>query len=226
MLVTSYGLTTQGAWKALKYVRQALLCYSELYGAYPYRHLAVVAVDFPFGGMEYPGLVMIQKGLYESDSEQNLENVAAHEVAHQWWYAVVGSDQYFQPWQDEALAEFSLLDYTEKYYGREARESMAFSRFETAMRVTVPRGVTPGSPVDYFGTMSEYSLVVYRRGASLMVALNTALGDTFHEFLRTYYRQHAFQIASRDDFRQTLRQVSGQDWNALMVDYLDTYIAN
>lgn len=226
VLITSYGLSSSDAKKALKYSRQALTCFNEQYGAYPYNHLAVSVVDFPFGGMEYPGLILLQKSLYKQEEEKNLEIVAVHEVAHQWWYAVVGSDQYHQPWQDEALAEYSLLDYTEHYYGQEARESMAFSRFETAMRVTVPRGVTPGSPIDYFSTMSEYSLVVYRRGAALLVALDTALGDKLDDFLRTYYQRHAFQLASRDEFEQTLKDVTGQDWSALIVDYLDTYIAN
>ncbi len=226
VLVTSYALTTQAAWKVMKYAKQALQCFNELYGAYPYRHLAVATVDFPFAGMEYPGLVLIGKALYEADSEGNLESVTVHEVAHQWWYAVVGSDQFYQPWQDEALAEYALLDYTQMYYGQEARESLAFSRFETAMQVTVPRGVTPGSPIDYFGSMSEYSLVVYRRGAALMVALQTALGDTFDEFLRTYYQRQAFRLTSRADFQQTLKEVSGQDWSALITDYLDTHINN
>ncbi len=226
VLITSYGLTTQTAWKAMKYASQALVCYNEQYGAYPYRHLAVATVDFPYGGMEYPGLVLIQKSAYEADSEQSLETLVAHEVAHQWWYAVVGSDQYYQPWQDEALAEYSLLDYTKKYYGKDARDSLAFSRFETAMRVTIPEGVTPGSPIDYFGNMSEYSLVVYRRGAALMVALEMSLGDKFHEFLRTYYQRESFRLASRNDFEQTLSDVSGQNWSALIVDYLDTHINN
>jgi hypothetical protein len=226
VLVTSYGLTTQTAWKALKYASQALVCFNEQYGAYPYRHLAIAAVDFPYGGMEYPSLVLIQKSAYEADSEQSLETLIAHEVAHQWWYAVVGSDQFYQPWQDEALAEYALLDYTGKYYGKDARDNLAFSRFETAMRVTIPEGVTPGSPIDYFGSMSEYSLVVYRRGASLMVALETSLGDKFHDFLRTYYQRQAFRLSSRADFEQTLKEVSGQDWSALIVDYLDTYINN
>jgi aminopeptidase N len=74
--------------------------------------------------------------------------------------------------------------------------------------------------------MSEYSLVVYRRGASLMVALDTSLGETFYDFLRAYYSRNAFHLASRQDFEGTLRDVSGQDWSALITDYLDTYIVN
>jgi len=150
-LISSYAFSGQEAESALKYAKQALICFNELYGEYPYSHLAVTPVDFPFGGMEYPGLVLVQLDQYAKESEHNLEVIVAHEVAHQWWYAVVGSDQYYQPWQDEAMAEYSLLDYTNRYYGSDARDSLAFSRFETAMRVTIPQGVTPGSPIDYFG---------------------------------------------------------------------------
>ena len=225
-LISSYGLSGQAAQSALKYAKQALVCFNELYGAYPYRHLAVAPVDFPFGGMEYPGLVLIQSAQYEKDQEQSMEVIIVHEAAHQWWYAVVGSDQYYQPWQDEAMAEYSLLDYTKKYYGEDARESLAFSRFETAMRVTIPKGVTPGSPIDYFGSLSEYSLVVYRRGAAMLTALDKLLGDQFPAFQRAYYEKYAFKLAGRDGFEQTLREVTGQDFGALILDYLDTYIEN
>jgi pimeloyl-ACP methyl ester carboxylesterase len=37
--------------------------------------------------------------------------VAAHEVAHQWWYAVVGNDIYREPWLDEAFAQYSGIIY-------------------------------------------------------------------------------------------------------------------
>ena len=225
-LVSSYALSSQAAESALQYAKQALSCFNELYGAYPYRHLTVAPVDFPFGGMEYPGLVLVQSAQYAKDQEQSLETVIVHEVAHQWWYAVVGSDQYYQPWQDEAMAEYSLLDYTSKYYGKDARDSLAFSRFETAMRVSIPQGVTPGSPIDYFGNMSEYSLVVYRRGAAMLVALDTSLGDKFLDFQRAYYKEQAFKLAGRNDFEQTLQEVTGQDYSALILDYLDTYIEN
>ncbi len=225
-LVSSYAFSGQEAQIALKYAKQALSCFNELYGEYPYRHLAVTPVDFPFGGMEYPGLVLVQLDQYAKEAEQSLEVIVVHEVAHQWWYAVVGSDQYYQPWQDEAMAEYSLLDYTDRYYGGDARDSLAFSRFETAMRVTIPQGVTPGSPIDYFGNMSEYSLVVYRRGAAMLVALDTSIGEKFQEFQRAYYKEYAFKLAGRDDFEQTLQEVTGQDWRALILDYLDTYIEN
>lgn len=225
-LVLAVGENRNQADRMLKFAQQALLCYNKLYGIYPYPSLTAVAADIPFGGVEYPGLVMIGKEVLNAEDD-SLEITIAHEVAHQWWYAVVGSDQYHEAWQDEALAEYALLDYVAQYYGENARENLAFERFETAMRVTVPKGVTPGSPIDYFGDLPEYTLVTYRRGAALMVALETALGrESFHEALRTYYADNAFQLAEWQDFKEALKQVSGSDWSALMEDYLDTYINN
>lgn len=225
-LVISVGESRGKARESLKYLVQALRCFNAAYGPYPYASLTAAAVDFPFGGMEYPGLVMLGKELCDAGG-QSLEWTAAHETAHQWWYGVVGSDQYYEPWQDEALCEYALLDYVETYYGIAARESMAYQRIETAMRVTIPRGVTPGSPIDYFGDLSEYTLVTYRRGAALMVALENTLGKGgFRDFLQTYYRQNAFKRVDRQAFLDTLREVSGSDWSALVEDYLDTYLVN
>ena len=223
--VAVYAANRSAAELALRYTTQALACFEELYGEYPYLSLTVAEVDFPFGGMEYPSLIMLSSDLLLQKG-QTLEWTIAHEVAHQWWYAVVGSDPVRDAWQDEALAEYSLLRYAEMQYGREAREDLQFTRIETAMRVLVPRGITPGSPLDYFETMSEYSLVVYRRGAALLCALDIALDGMLDDFLKAYYHQYAFQRASRADFESLLNAHAAQDLHPLMVDYLDTYLLN
>jgi len=225
-LLNAVAENASDAQRMLKFAQQALICYNKFYGIYPYASLTAATVDFPFGGMEYPGLVMVGREVLAADGD-SLEITVAHEVAHQWWYAVVGSDQYYEAWQDEALCEYALLDYVSQYYSEAAREDLAFKRFETAMRVTVPKGVTPGSPIDYFGDLPEYTLVTYRRGAALMVALETALSrEGFNEVLRTYYADNAFGLADRRAFGNALKKVSGSDWAALLEDYLDTYIAN
>lgn len=225
VLITAYAVDSGQAAKALHYAKQALVCYTERFGAYPYPSFTLAEVDFPFGGMEYPSMVMISSETLRQGGE-SLEWVVAHETAHQWWYGVVGNDQVRQAWQDEALCEFSLLDYVETYYGRAQREDMRFSRIETAMRVTIPRGVTPGSPLDYFGSMSEYSLVVYRRGAAMLCALSTAMDEQLDGFLRVYYDDYQFARPTREDFERTLNAFSGEDWSQLIVDYLDTSLAN
>ena len=223
VLVRAFATTDSKAARLLKYAKQALSCFAARYGAYPYPTFTLSEVHFPFGGMEYPSLVMIASSYLENDNA-TLETLIAHETAHQWWYAVVGSDQFRQAWQDEALAEFSVLDYWETYYGKDARDELQFSRVETSMRLTIAEGVTPGSPVDYFGDLNEYTLVVYNRGAAALCALDTAMNGTLDEFLRAYYDTYAFRLATRADFETLLQAFTGEDWSPLLSDYLDTYI--
>ncbi len=225
VLVLAYALQKSDAQAMLSTAVRALACYGERYGPYPYPCFTVCESGFGFGGMEYPALAMIGTGKLSAGGDA-LEQTVAHETAHQWWYAAVGSDGYNQGWQDEALCEFSLLDYWGARYGANARAELQYSLADAAMRVTVPDGVTPGSPVDYFGDMDEYALVVYQRGAAALCALDTALGGGLDGFLAEYYRTYAFRLASRKDFETLLNAWSGGDWSPLLTDYLDTYIEN
>lgn len=225
VLVQAYARDDRQAGTLLAYASRALACYNARFGAYPYPSLTVAEAAFPFGGMEYPTLLLVGASKLATGGE-TLEQVTAHEVAHQWWYAVVGNDQFRQAWQDEALAQYSLLDYWETRYGVSAQEDLQFSLVESAMRVTIPQGVTPGSPVDYFGDMSEYSIVVYDRGAAALCALNTAMNGGLDGFLATYYRTFAFGLPSREDFETLLNDYTGEDWSPLLSDYLDTYLNN
>ena len=226
VLVAAYARKESSARQMLTYARAALECYEQHFGPYAYPTLTLTEVSFPYGGMEYPRMVMIASQLMEQRA-LDLEMTCAHEVAHQWWYAMVGSDSFQQAWQDESLCEYSVLDYFGQVYGPDTREDVAFLRIETAMRITVPRGVTPGSPIDYFQDLNEYSTVVYCRGAALWRALETHLGkDALDEALRRYAEEYRFGFATRDDLTRLLSGEAGQDLSALVSDYLDTYLSN
>lgn len=223
-LVVAYAVDGASAKTMLKYARQAIACYESHYGPYVYPTLTLAQVSFPFGGMEYPGMVMIGTSAMAA-KDDTFEITVAHETAHQWWYAMVGSDSVNQAWQDESLCEYAVMDYIGQYYGQEARDSAAFQRIETALRITIPRGVTPGSPIDYFSDLAEYSQVVYRRGAALWMALETHMGkDTLDAALRRYQEEYRFRIATREELTRLLSGAAGHDVSALMTDYLDTYM--
>ena len=225
VLVSAFATSQARARELLEDGRQALACFSARYGAYPYQSYTLCEINFPMGGMEYPGLAMIAADRLDAGGE-TLETVVAHETAHQWWYAVVGSDPVNQAWQDEALCEFSVLEYGEERYGAAWRQEREQREIESALRVTVPHGVTPGAPLERFSTMSEYSLVVYDRGAAMLCALDRMLGGELDAFLRAYYERFAFKRATREDFEALLEQVTGEDLTPLIRDYLDTYIQN
>ncbi len=222
VLITAFGLNQAQAKDMLRYARKALKIYSERYGAYPYQSYSVAAVPFAHEGMEYPQLSMIGAAL----TERRLEYAIAHETAHQWWYAAVGSDGWDQPWQDEALCEFSLLEYAEAVYGAGERSDLEYSRAESAMRVTVPSGVAAGSPLGDFADMEEYVLLAYHRGLACLCAMDRTIPGGLDGFLRDYYQAYAFRRATRTDFEQLLTQSTGEDLIPLMRDYLDTHILN
>ena len=70
----------------------ALQIYTDKFGPYPYREMSIVQAPLTFKGMEFPSLSLIGSQVY-SLYQKDLENLVIHEVAHQWWYNQVGSDQ-------------------------------------------------------------------------------------------------------------------------------------
>ncbi len=220
VLIQAYANTQADADAMLSVAQKAMRVYASLFGAYPYPSFTLAEAGLPFDGMSYPSFAMIASDTLQKDDEGR-EIRVAREIAKQWFQAVAGSDNYKQPWQHEALAEYALLRYWEEIHGAAAREALQYSRVDTAMRLTVS-GLTPGSPLDYFYNWSEYQTIVWYRGAAAMTALEMALDGQLDEFLAAYYDTYAFQIASRADFERMLSDFSGEDWSPLLSDYLDT----
>lgn len=205
--------------EALRYALRALETYSQLYGPYPYASFTVAEFAFPHAGMEYPGLILLSSDVLAAGGE-TLERAVAHEAAHQWWYALVGSDPINHPWQDEALSEFSVLSYFSIRHGRADAEALFQREYLPSQQITMT--ATTGAPLSWFASMSEYSILVYQRGAAMLWALDQMMDGGLNGFLHDYRDAFAFRIATRDDFMNTLAEHSGQDYQPLLIDYLDT----
>lgn len=94
---------------SLKAAIDAVNAFCDAWGEYPYDTLDVVQTPYNAGGMEYPGLVRIAEmyaDLIEAEGDESLRLDVAHEVAHEWFYAVVGNDQYREAWLDESFAVY------------------------------------------------------------------------------------------------------------------------
>ena len=223
ILVTAYGPAQESARDAAKAAAKALDAYRRLYGEYAWDTYTVCAVDFPFGGMEYPGLAFIGLPAFEKDRADSLELTIAHETAHQWFYALVGSDQINEPWQDEAISEYAMLRYVREQYGWNAYKNLCITRAEAPMRERIPQRVTPATPITGFGSPDVYSAVVYGRGCAFLLAAEELTGK-LDAVLRAYCDKYAFALASRGDFAGLLNSVTGEDLTPLLIDYLDTLI--
>ena len=179
---------------------EALRLYSEWFGDYPYPDFTVCAADFYVGGMEYPALAIVDQRLYTAQDGM-LEFVVAHETAHQWWYAAVGSDQIASPWQDEALAEYSTLLYYESIYGADSFDSLYQNMVRPAVDNPSLRGVGIAQELSRFESAAVYDALVYRKGAAMLHDLRAHLGnEAFLTALRSYYKSNRFKLAAPEDF--------------------------
>ncbi|MFW5648822.1 MAG: M1 family metallopeptidase [Candidatus Alkaliphilus sp. MAG34] len=214
--VISYTIGESKKDIALSYGVDALQIFNRLFGKYPYKQLSVVASDFFIGGMEYPNLVMIGQQLYEIDVDFPLEYVIAHEIAHQWWYGIVGNNAIKEPWLDEALTEFSTLMYFEEKYGGHIKEQvyerMIEDQYEDILgwRFRKKGGILKG--LDEFDDQRQYSSIVYGKGAMFMRLLRREMGDeAFIKALREYFDTYKFKNASTKDFYNILQKNTERD---------------
>lgn len=168
---------------ALRTAVDALSLYEDLYGPYPYRRMVVVEGDFP-DGMEFSGLVFVGRDWFRAWKgipDDWLTLITAHEVAHQWWYGLVGNDQSQYAYLDEMLATYSELLFVEHYYPEDREWWWEF-------RVTsyAPQGYVD-TPVYDFYSPRGYIDAVYLQGARMMEDLRGDLGDeAFFAWLRRY----------------------------------------
>ncbi len=174
----------------------ALTRYEQLFGPAPFERFVVVNSDFP-DGMEFSGLVFVGSEyfyFYNGAPAAWLTLITAHELSHQWWYALVGNDQALDPWLDEALATYSEVLYLEEAYPELVSWWWDF-------RVTQyhPQG-TIGKPIYEYTSWREYINVNYLLGATMLRDLRAAMGDeAFFAWLQAYVAANARRLAVADD---------------------------
>ncbi|NLN40586.1 MAG: M1 family metallopeptidase [Clostridiales bacterium] len=226
--IYSYYYTQEAGEKALDYGASALRIFNELFGAYPYGTLSIVQSDFFIGGMEYPQLVMIDGSLYETEQDYWLEVVVVHEVAHQWWYGLVGNDQIYDSWLDEALTEYSTILYYGQRYGQEEEHSkyqelIDKGRYQLfkVYRDSEDMDETIQRPLYEFEDWIEYDALVYGKGAIMFHEVRQEMGDeNFIKVLKTYFENNKFQNAKPEDLFKACETVTGQNWESFFNQWL------
>nr|WP_269438105.1 M1 family aminopeptidase [Phosphitispora fastidiosa] len=178
--------------------RKALAFFNKNVGKYPWQQLNIVENDMFLNGMEYSTMILISKGT----SRGNLPNTVFHEVAHQWFYNIVGSDQYNAPYIDEGLVEF-------------------FTAYAQSGRVPGYTGDTGGlnRSLEGFGSWQDYRNVHYRNGRKLFEQLYLLLGkNEFDNFIKEYYDRYKFGFVSATEFRMILDGKLREDQVSQLLD--------
>lgn len=194
----------------------ALAIFTQRFGAYPYEELDIVeaAIIGGAGGIEFAGLVTVASMFYKTPSAgasvmdamtaRMREFVTAHEVAHQFWHGLVGSDSRAHPFVDEGLAQWSAMLYLQDRYGQEratrdgdmqVRMNYQMMRMQNVADAPVDR------PVRDFASPLAYAGLVYGKGPYVYEALRREVGDpTFFATLQEYVRTYRFRTAPQRGF--------------------------
>lgn len=166
---------------------KSIAMYSDLFGAYPYERFVIIQADFR-DGMEFSGLAYVGGewfSTFPGTPASYLTIITVHEVAHQWWYARIGSDQALTPWLDEALATYSEYIFYEEFYP-DLKDWWWTFRVDSFLNAETSFPPVD-SPVFAFTSARAYINAVYLRGARMFNQLRADLGtDAFFDWLRRY----------------------------------------
>jgi aminopeptidase N len=214
-----------GAAKALEVGKNAVQIYSELFGDYPYTELDIVQAPMRNAlGVEYPGIVLIGAEGYAEPDDPAFTVTVAHEVAHQWWYNVVGNDVFLEPWLDEGLTTFSSAVYYEEAAGPQAyAEVRAYWQARYDKIANEGRNAPLSWSLDEFMQKdpNAYGSIAYSKGALFFDALRNEVGDeAFFAALRAYYQDQLYQIATGQDLRDAFVLHAGADVEAFFDKWL------
>jgi len=217
--------------------KAALSSYGSWFGPYPYGHVTVVDPVWGSGagGMEYPTLFTAGTRLFNPFGGGSPEGVTVHEAGHQFWYGLVGNDEFEDAWLDEGLNTFSTSRTMFHTYGPSAFVRRFFVPPNTDGRGFLPlllKGFTYGdSP--YASRLGGYrkwadidrqdtptyryhpgggSSLSYSKTALWLGTLEQFLGwDRLQPAMARFFDEWQFGHPRPDDFFSTLEASTGED---------------
>lgn len=191
---------------------------SRRFGRYPYETLTIVhppdgAVEA--GGMEYPTLITTGGHWYAAHSgARELEGLTLHELAHQWFYGIVATDEHLYPVLDEGLASFATTLVLEELYPTSSALALPSLSVSWA---PVERLIALESPIDGkllrpaadFESGAAYGALVYYRAATLLSSLDRVTRGGLARGVARFAREGRFSHPSPDDLVRAVEREAG-----------------
>lgn len=205
---------------ALGYIKSAVRFYSKNLIPYPYPSIAAVGTESTtsYGGMEYPGITLITGKM----SGPDLDEVLSHEIGHNWFYGIAGSNERSHAWMDEGMNSFYEKRYMQQRYGagysvqgypKFLRNKLPESLMDAALRgkIHVYKDQPIETPSDAFEQFN-YGLVAYEKAQQWMLKLETTMGaEKFDRMMQSYFQKWKFKHPYPQDFRAEVEQFAEQD---------------
>jgi len=194
--------------------------YISKFGPYAYKKLANVQSKTRFGGLENASAIFYNE---TSVGSRGVEELMAHEIAHQWFGDAASEKTFANLWLSEGFATYMTNYYLESKYGvdtlkkRLIKDRTTVLNFERRRMTPVVDTTVKG---DYMALLNANS---YQKGGWVLHMMRRKLGDdVFWKGIRTYYAKYINGNANTDDLRKVMEQVSGQSLEIFFKQWLLT----
>lgn len=201
--------------------------YGEWFGAYPYGHITVVdpAFQSDSDGMEYPTFVTGRARWLSPGTTQVPESTTAHEVGHQWWYAIVATNEFEHAWMDEGFNTYATARVIAEAMNPNRVESRYFGGFIPWSFRDIPVTRIDNDRLTAFRLNSEAdaqwtptyqywpataAIISYNKTALWMHTLEQRYGwPVMQRIMSTYFERWKFKHPRPSDFFDIVREVTG-----------------
>ena len=187
----------------------ALKFYTTIIGDYPYEKLVNVQSKTKYGGMENAGNIFYYENSVTGKKE--VEDLIAHEVAHQWFGNSVTEEDWHHIWLSEGFATYLADLYIENKYGEEAFKN----RLKDERKQIINYNYVNQNPI-IDTTIKDWNQLLnpnsYEKAAWVLHMLRNKIGDKFFfKSLKKYYETYRDKNALTEDFIDIVNSVSDTD---------------
>ncbi len=210
--------------------RTTLKYYGEWYGAYPYGHITIIdpAYQSGAGGMEYPTIFTAGTRWLAPPRVTTPEGVTVHEAGHQFWYGIVGNNEFEDAWMDEGFNTFSTARAVAQVYDPNYLALRYFGGFipwvfrDIALRRETEGNRLAGYRRDaksdaqssptyrYFPTTG--GSITYNKTALWLNTMERWLGwPTLQRIMSATFEKWKFRHPKPNDYLETVNAVAGRD---------------
>jgi hypothetical protein len=150
-------------------------------GPYPYKEFYVVRVSISQRGMEFSNMIFLDDSCFAD--KDLLKKVTYHEVMHQWFYGIIGTNPLDEPFFKEGIVE-----YLTSVINRESLVGKSYCKEDFSLRLS------------QYSSEEEFYKLAYGYSCNFFYEINKRKGDDFFKTLRKVYDARKFTILSFDEF--------------------------
>lgn len=203
-------------------MKHTLNFFADWIGEYPYPNVTIVDPPtgcWSVGGMEYPTFIT-------ADTYWNLprgilvpELVTVHEFGHNYWYGIVGSNEFEEAWLDEGINSYTEVRIMNEYYGKENSffdilgirvGELAYQRSQYIGLARWDR--TLRNAWTYIG--GGYGTLSYAKPALMLWTLENLVGqETMDRIMKTFFQRWKFKHPRSQDFIDIVKEITGEDYD-------------